>query len=93
MEAYIARNMFEKDVNLIKDLELNTVEISDGSIKMEHNKKCEYINQLANQNITVLSEVGYKSSIKFRTIKMDRTNGKGIRSGLMESHCRSTRKW
>ena len=63
-EAYIARNMFEEYCNLIKDLELNTVEISDGSIKMEHNKKCEYINQLANQNITVFSEVGYKSSNK-----------------------------
>ena len=56
--------MFEEYCNLIKDLELNTVEISDGSIKMEHNKKCEYINQLANQNITVFSEVGYKSSNK-----------------------------
>lgn len=63
-EAYIARNMFEEYCNLIKDLELDTVEISDGSIKMEHNKKCEYINQLANQNITVFSEVGYKSSNK-----------------------------
>ena len=63
-EAYIARNMFKEYCNLIKDLELDTVEISDGSIKMEHNKKCEYINQLANQNITVFSEVGYKSSNK-----------------------------
>ena len=63
-EAYIARNMFTEYCNLIKELELNTVEISDGSIKMDHNKKCEYINQLANQNITVFSEVGYKSSNK-----------------------------
>ena len=56
--------MFTEYCNLIKELELNTVEISDGSIKMDHNKKCEYINQLANQNITVFSEVGYKSSNK-----------------------------
>lgn len=63
-EAYIARNMFTEYCNLVKELELNTVEISDGSIKMDHNKKCEYINQLANQNITVFSEVGYKSSNK-----------------------------
>ncbi|MAQ47911.1 MAG: phosphosulfolactate synthase [Flavobacteriales bacterium] len=63
-EAYIARNLFTEYCNLIKELELNTVEISDGSIKMDHNKKCEYINQLANQNITVFSEVGYKSSNK-----------------------------
>ena len=31
---------------------------------MNHNQKCEYINKLANQNITVFSEVGYKSSDK-----------------------------
>ena len=63
-EAYVARNMFTEYCNLVKELELNTVEISDGSINLEHNKKCEYINQLANQNITVFSEVGYKSSNK-----------------------------
>jgi len=63
-EAFIVRNMFEDYCNLLTELELNTVEISDGSIKMEHNKKCEYINELANKNITVFSEVGYKSSNK-----------------------------
>jgi len=63
-EAFIARNMFKDYCNLLTELELSTVEISDGSIKMEHNKKCEYINELANKNITVFSEVGYKSSNK-----------------------------
>jgi len=63
-EAYIVRNMFKEYCELVKNLELNTVEISDGSIEMNHNQKCEYINELANQNITVFSEVGYKSSDK-----------------------------
>ena len=63
-EAYIVRNMFKEYCDLVNNLELNTVEISDGSIEMNHNKKCEYINKLANQNITVFSEVGYKSSDK-----------------------------
>ena len=57
--------MFKTSIKtLVNNLELNTVEISDGSIEMNHNKKCEYINKLANQNITVFSEVGYKSSDK-----------------------------
>jgi len=63
-EAFLVRNMFQEYCDLVKKLELDTVEISDGSIKMEHDKKCEYINQLANQKICVFSEVGYKSSNK-----------------------------
>jgi len=63
-EAFLVRNMFQEYCELVKKLELDTVEISDGSIKMEHDKKCEYINQLANQKICVFSEVGYKSSNK-----------------------------
>ena len=63
-EAFIARNMFKEYCNLIQDLDLNTVEISDGSIKMDHNQKCDYINDLASKKITVFSEVGYKSSSK-----------------------------
>ena len=63
-EAFIARNMFSEYCQLIQKLELDTVEISDGSIKMDHKKKCEYINELSNKNLTVFSEVGYKSSSK-----------------------------
>lgn len=63
-EAFIARNMFSEYCDFIKKLEIDTVEISDGSIKMNHSQKCEYINQLANQKMTVFSEVGYKSSKK-----------------------------
>ncbi len=63
-EAFIARNMFSAYCEFIKKLEIDTVEISDGSIKMNHNQKCEYINELANKKMTVFSEVGYKSSKK-----------------------------
>ena len=56
--------MFKEYCEFIKKLELDTIEISDGSMKMNHEKKCEYINNLSNQKITVFSEVGYKSSNK-----------------------------
>ena len=52
--------MFQEYVELIKRFEMDTVEISDGSITIDHNKKCEYINILS-QNTTVLSEIGSKS--------------------------------
>lgn len=63
-EAFIIRDMFNDYCDFVTSLELDTVEISDGSIKMDHNQKCEYINILANKKITVFSEVGYKSSNK-----------------------------
>jgi len=63
-EAFIIRNMFEEYCQLIEKLNINTVEVSDGSITMDHKQKCEYINILANKKMTVFSEVGYKSSDK-----------------------------
>lgn len=63
-EAYIIRNMFNEYCELIKTLELDTVEVSDGCITMNHEKKCDYINKLSNNNFTVFSEVGYKSESK-----------------------------
>jgi len=61
-EAFVVRNMFDKYCEFIQEIGLDTVEISDGSIQMEHKKKCEYISALAKKKITVFSEVGYKSS-------------------------------
>ena len=48
-EAFVVRNMFKEYCQLLKDLEIDTVEISDGSIKLDHNKKCEYINKLSSK--------------------------------------------
>lgn len=60
-EAFIIRDMFNEYVELIKRFGMDTVEISDGSITIDHNKKCEYINILS-QHTTVLSEIGSKSA-------------------------------
>ena len=60
-EAFIIRDMFQEYLELIKRFEMDTVEISDGSITIDHSKKCEYINILS-QNTTVLSEIGSKSA-------------------------------
>ncbi|MDB2317294.1 phosphosulfolactate synthase [Flavobacteriales bacterium] len=59
-EAFIARDMFKEFIELVDRYQLDTVEISDGSITLEHEKKCEYIKTLA-ESTTVLSEIGAKS--------------------------------
>lgn len=58
-EAFIVRNMFDDYRKLLDKLKLKAAEVSDGSIEMNHDKKCEYINILA-KDYTVFSEVGSK---------------------------------
>lgn len=58
-EAFIARNMFEDYLRLLDKLKLDVAEVSDGSIELSQDKKCEYIHKLAKDR-TVLSEVGSK---------------------------------
>lgn len=58
-EAFIVRNKFDDYLRYIDDLKLDSAEVSDGSIELEHDLKCEYISKLA-KNYTVLSEVGSK---------------------------------
>ncbi|MBL7892144.1 MAG: phosphosulfolactate synthase [Bacteroidia bacterium] len=58
-EAFIIRDMFNDYIKLLEKFKLDTVEVSDGSITMPHDQKCEYINKLS-KNFTVLSEVGSK---------------------------------
>ncbi|MFN5628742.1 MAG: phosphosulfolactate synthase [Bacteroidota bacterium] len=58
-EAFIVRNMFDDYQKLIDNLGLNMAEVSDGSLEINHDKKCEYINKLSKQ-VTVVSEVGSK---------------------------------
>lgn len=60
-EAFIVRNMFDDYQKLIDKLKLDCAEVSDGSIVMQHDKKCEYIHKLS-KNFTVLSEVGSKEA-------------------------------
>lgn len=58
-EAFIVRDMFEDYRRLLDDFGLDTVEVSDGSIHLEHEVKLDYIHKLA-KDFTVMSEVGSK---------------------------------
>jgi phosphosulfolactate synthase len=58
-EAFVIRNKFDDYVKFISSLGLDCVEVSDGSITISHEEKCDYISKLA-KNFTVLSEVGSK---------------------------------
>ncbi|MFY0674888.1 MAG: phosphosulfolactate synthase [Bacteroidia bacterium] len=60
-EAFVIRNQFKDYKSVLEEYELEYVEVSDGSIELEHAEKCDYISDLA-QNYTVLSEVGSKDA-------------------------------
>ena len=60
-EAFIIRNMFNDYIKLLDKFKLEVAEVSDGSIVMPHDKKCEYISKLS-KNFMVLSEVGSKEA-------------------------------
>ena len=65
-EAFIIRNMFKEFVNFLDKNEVDMVEVSDGSFDIDHKRKLEYINKLA-QRGTVISEVGSKKKDKIYT--------------------------
>jgi len=60
-EAFIARGMFDDFRKLMDKYNMETCEVSDGSIELPEEKKCEYISTLA-KDFTVLSEVGSKEA-------------------------------
>ncbi|RFC55354.1 phosphosulfolactate synthase [Brumimicrobium aurantiacum] len=60
-EAFYARGMFEDYLKLCDKYDLDLAEISDGSIIIPHDEKCELIRTMAKDR-TVLSEVGSKDS-------------------------------
>jgi phosphosulfolactate synthase len=62
-EAFIVRNQFEDYRRVLDKFEMTYAEVSDGSLEMNHEEKCEYIRTLAKQ-VTVLSEVGSKDDQK-----------------------------
>lgn len=62
-EAFVARNQFEDYRRLLDRYSMTFAEVSDGSIDMNHEKKCGYIRTLSEQ-VTVLSEVGSKDAEK-----------------------------
>jgi phosphosulfolactate synthase len=62
-EAFIVRGQFEDYLRLLDQFKLNHAEVSDGSIELDHDVKCEYIRKLS-KHVTVLSEVGSKDDQK-----------------------------
>ncbi len=58
-EAFVARGKFDDYQKFIDSYGLDTAEVSDGSINIDHDSKCKFISTLA-KNFTVLSEVGSK---------------------------------
>ncbi|MBT7896577.1 MAG: phosphosulfolactate synthase [Flavobacteriales bacterium] len=68
-EAFIVRNQFDDYCRLMDKLKLEMVEVSDGSMDLEHDEKCEYIRKLS-KNYKVISEIGSKDE----TIKIENSD-------------------
>ena len=62
-EAFVIRNQFEDYRKVLDKYDMTFAEVSDGSIEMDHDIKCEYIRKLS-EHVTVLSEVGSKDAEK-----------------------------
>lgn len=62
-EAFIVRKKFDDYRKLLNQYSITHAEVSDGSIEMHEDVKCEYIRQLA-QDFVVISEVGSKDAEK-----------------------------
>ena len=58
-EAFLIRSSLDDYRKLLKKFKINTVEISDGSMNIDHEAKCNYIKTFAH-DFKVLSEVGSK---------------------------------
>ena len=88
-EAFYARGMFDDFVHLLDKYNLDLAEVSDGSIIIPHDEKCEIIHRLSKDR-TVLSEVGSKDSgilispnkwIKMMTTELEAGSWKVIAEG------------
>jgi phosphosulfolactate synthase len=62
-ELAIAQGRLERFVDWLRELELEYVEISDGTIELRHDEKLELIGRLSGE-FTVLSEVGSKDDTR-----------------------------
>jgi phosphosulfolactate synthase len=62
-EAFYIRGQFDDYLRLLERYKMEFAEVSDGSIEMNHDEKCKYINTLS-KYVTVLSEVGSKDENK-----------------------------
>jgi phosphosulfolactate synthase len=62
-ELAIAQDRLDRLVAWLHELELDHIEVSDGTINIEHDRKLELVSTLA-QEFTVLSEVGSKDNTR-----------------------------
>ena len=62
-EAFIIRGQFDDYRRLLAEFGMEYAEVSDGSIELDHDRKCEFIRTLAKE-VKVLSEVGSKDAEK-----------------------------
>lgn len=60
-EAFVVRNMYDDFRKYVTSHNVDMVEVSDGSMNMEHDVKCEFIRKLSKE-FTVISEVGTKDA-------------------------------
>ena len=88
-EAFIVRKQFNDYLKLIEKYKLDLAEVSDGSIVINHDEKCEYIRKLS-KVCTVMSEVGSKEEgifispakwINFMTKELEAGSWKVIAEG------------
>lgn len=88
-EAFYARGKFNDYLRLLDKYKLDLAEVSDGSIILNHDEKCELISKMAKSR-TVLSEVGSKDSgilispnrwIKMMTTELEAGSWKVIAEG------------
>lgn len=63
LEAFIIRGQYNDFLKLMDKYNLTCVEVSDGSIEMDHKEKCRMITELSKRAM-VLSEVGSKDASK-----------------------------
>lgn len=65
-EAFVIRGLFNEYVEYLKKFDVKYVEVSDGTMEMDHKDKLKYI-EILSKDYTVLSEVGSKIAGKVIT--------------------------
>ncbi len=62
-EAFVIRGLFDDYLRYLEKFKIEYAEVSDGSMDIDQDEKCEYIHKLS-KHVTVLSEVGSKDAEK-----------------------------
>jgi phosphosulfolactate synthase len=64
-EAFLIRDQLKEYIQLVEKYGINSIEISDGSIDISHEQKCNYIRQFSSRT-KVFSEIGSKDKDKVK---------------------------